>query len=681
MTAKDHICILNHNMELNAEAYYTGSPKISDAEYDRLEAQLIGLVAANPQFAKFATMLNKVGNVKNSVARIKHARPMLSIENYYTTISFLNASATYGPDLLMEPKRDGISCELKYLNGKLAQAVTRGDGEAGEDMTEQVMACKAIPKILNNYDSKKFPEDIRIRGELVMRNSELARINALGGKQYSNTRNLVAGTMKQQDMSIVASREILVMPWDMYSPDQDDLLPDSALLRMDLTSLFGFPMYEGVGYRMTHIADPAKFQEKLDIMLRSNAASDITADGVVMKADSHKLRNKLGVGSKFTKYQHCFKPQNLAAETTVLDIEYGLGRTGKITPVAILKPVMLGGAQISRVSCTNETWIKNLGLMIGAKVMVLRSGDVIPYITSVISTKGATPIVFPTHCPSCNSKLQFDSTDLIVQRFCENSLCPGKAAEQFAYIGHRSTLEIDNLGGAMAEELVDIFDITNIVELFEFANKTNANIKSTGEATIAKSLKVRGFHSGVNAVKMVKSLEKAKTATWERWISALSIPFIGHSLGEDISKALNLTANDMGNLPKLLLKMPELNLGKLGPVKTASIVDWAKNKKNVAMCVALFNAGVRPTPLVAKVANTAGKLAGIAFCMTGELSLGTRKVIGAKLIALGAEELSDVKSNCNLLIVGENPGSKLAKAEKKGVKIVHEDWVKTQLGI
>jgi len=662
---------MNSQISKLRDAYYAGSPIASDGEYDKLELQLKALVKQYPAYEVVATALRTVGDTKNICGgRIKHARPMLSIENTVTEETFVAGAENYGDVVLEEPKRDGNSCELTFIDGKLVRAVTRGDGDAGEDMTLQVKACKKICQVLN-IDI----HDLRIRGELVMRKSELARINALGGKQYSNTRNLVSGTMKQQDLNIVASREILLNPWDMYSPDEDNLLPDSMFDRMKMTESWGFPKYEGI--RVANDSGSSLIAA-LHQILKLNESSDIVADGVVIKADSVKLREKLGVKSNLTNWQHCYKPQNLAAETKLLDIVYQLGRLGKITPVAILEPVDLGGAMISRASCCNETWIENLGLMIGATVKVLRSGDVIPYITETVSTDGAKPIVFPTKCPSCGSKLKLDPDAAIVQRYCENSACPGRAAEQFAYVGKRETLEIDCLGDSMAEELV-AQSITNIAGLFEFGN--GYQILAPKKYDIAKMLKSQGFRSGANTVKMIKSLETAKSATWDRWIASLGIEKVGHSLGEDLSKALNLGPNDMAIFPAKLLSIQKIGMPGLGPKKMQCIIDWAKNPSNVDLCKRLAACGVKPSALQAVIVKNNAPLAGIAFCMTGELSIGTRKEIGAKLVALGGEELSGVKKNCNLLILGEKPGSKLQDAQKKGVKIVGEDWVRKQLGI
>lgn len=657
---------LNSQLLNYQKHYYDGTPIVSDAVYDGDEQQLIALIDANPELEIFATVLNKVGDTKNSATRIPHSRPMLSIENYYTVDGFVDAAKTYGDYVLVEPKFDGNSCELQFLDGGLTRAVSRGDGNSGEDMTSQIKVCKKIPQNI-----KTNIHDLRIRGELVMTQTELARINSLGGRQYSNARNLVAGTCKQLDLTIVASREIIFKPWDMYSPNEDEKLSDSAFDRMKLAESFGFPEYEG------HlIKNDIAIKSVLESVLESNKTSDVEADGVVIKADAHLVRNKLGLASKYTRWQHDFKPQNLSSTTKLLSIEYGLGRTGKITPVAILEPVNLGGAVCEKASVCNETYMDSLGLEIGCEVEILRSGNVIPYIVKV-TKKGNKKIVFPTHCSSCNTLLKMDPNAEIVQRFCDNSACAGKAAEQLAYIADRKTLEIDALGDSMAEELVS-HNINDVADLFEFGNDVISS-KMTA-SNLANDL---GFRSGVNTLKMCKSLEKAKTATWDRFFPVLNIPAIGHSLGKDIAKTLNLTSEDMKNLPKLLLTLPKIGMDKLGEVKMNSIVTWAQNPNNVDLCVRLYNTGIRPASLnvVKNVGGNNMKLDGIKFVCTGTLPQGSRKEISAKLVALGAEELSSITSACNLLIAGEDCGSKLEKAQAKGIKIVGADWVDEVLGV
>jgi DNA ligase (NAD+) len=368
---------MNQELLDGQNAYYSGNPIMSDAQYDTLEGQLSAIVTKNPQYSNIATTLLRVGVEANSVLRIPHAKPMLSIENYYTEESFVKAIQNYGAIVLVEPKRDGCSCELTYIDGKLLRAVSRGDGNSGEDQTAQVKVCKKIPQKI-----KTHIHDLRIRGEIVMCNSELTRINSLvSEKTYANSRNLVAGTLKQKDLTIVKSREISLIPWDVYSPEEDNLLPDSAYDRMQLVSTFGFSQYEG---EKIHRQNSVDIIQSLHKILAQNELSDITADGVVVKTDSYRLREKLGVGTKFSKFQHCFKPQNQIGITYLRSVEWNVGRTGKVTPVGIVDPVTLGGATITRVTLNNETWIQALGLKINSKVELIRSGDCIPLITAVL---------------------------------------------------------------------------------------------------------------------------------------------------------------------------------------------------------------------------------------------------------------------------------------------------------
>jgi len=660
---KEQIEALNSTLKTYQDAYYNGTPIVPDDVYDREEIHLINLVKKYPEYRSIATVLTSVGDSTNSDQRINHVRPMKSIENHYTLESASNVSS-YGNPILVEPKRDGISSELYYRNGLLVRNVTRGDGTSGEDMTQQTEACPSIPKII--------PTDItnlRIRGEMVMRKSELARINQIRNEQgldeYSNPRNLVAGTMKQLDFDVVAERKIELIPWDVYSPDEDYLLPDSSYARMKMLESFGFAKYQGM---LLHSTDdiPAAINK----ILADNEQSDIVADGVVIKADSHIIRNQLGYGTKFAKFQHCFKPQQQQAETTVTGITWGVGRQGKVTPVLLVTPVDLGGAMISKATGNNLTWMQNLNVKIGSVVSILRSGDVIPMICDVLDNTNGIDIIIPENCPECGHKLIHRGDNGITLLMCENRYCKGKAAEIFFYVGDRKTLEITALGEEMSKTLVSL-NITNLAELFEFAIYTENNK--------AHEFVHRGFPSGVMAFKLVQSLLDAKTRSWSRWFAAMSIPMVGHTLGKTIVEKLNLTSDDMGNLCDKLLTLKNIPIAGLGEVKLNNILAWADDVVNRDMCERLYQSGVRPT-VETPVGSVGGPLNGITFCITGTFhTLGTRTQITEKLVAQGAVSVSSVNKSCNLLIVGDAAGSKLEKAQKLGIKIVDEDWLKDKI--
>lgn len=659
------------------DAYYNGDdPILTDDQYDAKEAELKALVKANPALASEATVLKVVGNVAtNNGGRIPHVRPMLSIENYYTKPEigqFFTKNFPTGYNAMVEPKRDGISCELRYHNRQLTLSLTRSDGVSGEDMTAQVKVLRNVPQVLKDAHLENEPVNIHLRGELVMRKSELDRINAeitkTGGKLYMSTRNLTAGTMKQKDLSVVASRDIVFIPWDVYSPDQDDLLPESGYRRMLLTEAFGFPKYEG-----QLVFNEVGVLRALDDVLVQNEKSDVVADGVVIKADSVRRRAALGVGSTTTNWQVCFKPQNAGAETTLEQVIWSNGRTGKLTPVAICSPVVLAGAVVTRANINNLTWVNNLGLTLGARVKILRSGDVIPIIVEAI-TKTDKPILPPVVCPDCGHDVIENESDAKILTYeCGNASCPGTLAHHLYAIADRDTLEIDALGPELADELVTHKYVNNVADLVEFANDIAQSLKVRTEASVLASVVKTGhFRSGAAVVKMAKSMQKAKTADWNRWIASLGIPMIGHSLGKVLAQVLSLKNTDFGTLCAKFIALPDGTEG-FGPKKKAALLKWAKDPSNQALCQTLFTAGVRPKP---QLAPPTGPLSGLTFCITGEFWT-SRDAITKHLVDLGATAKSGVSKKTNLLLVGQAPGkTKQDDAAKHGVQTVGADWLR-----
>ena len=675
----------NGKLEAARDAYYKkAAPIMTDAEYDAMEKHLKDIIARAPKLAKYATVLTTVGSDLTSGGRVKHNRPMLSIENKYEKSEINDFYHTIPSGaMLLEPKRDGISCELRYRDGYLVQALTRGSGVEGEDITAQVKAVLSIPKTLlvqNGRDAISFvrdpnlPADVEIRGELVMRKSELERINKLarknGEKEYSSTRNLTAGTMKLKDIAEVAKREILFVPWEVVG--EDPILPDSAYQRMQILQQHGFPKYEG----FLIAPEENTVAKVLDYVLEANKQSDIYADGVVAKADSHKDRLKMGNGSKVANYQVCFKPQSASGTTYLRSIEWQVGRQGKLTPVATCDPVPLAGAMVTRATLNNITWIDTMGLKLGAKVEMLRSGDVIPQIVKVID-EGDEKIVVPANCPECNSKLEVldEERSGIITHWCQNLECVGRVRDLFDFIGGRDVLEIDGLGPEMAAKIAGDGYARDIGELFEFQMEALHALATLGEEKFEKSMAKKGF-SGVTFRKMVLSMEKAKKAPWERWIACLGIPMIGRTLGKVLAAALKLDGDSMWKLPELLATLQPGQIEGIGEVKLDMLLTWARDSRNQGICEKLYKNGVTPVNSTPKVAEGAAQpLVGTAFCITGEFS-EDRESLSAKLVGLGAVAKSGVTSKVNLLIVGEAAGkTKLTKAAALGIKQVGKEWL------
>jgi len=687
--AKAQIKELNAVLEQARDAYYKkAEPIMPDADYDKTEKVLRDLVAAAPHLAEYAPVLKTVGSDLTAQGRVKHAVPMRSIENQYTVedlISWVEKVLAKHPatKFCLEPKFDGISVSLVYEHGYLVRALTRGTGEEGEDITAQAKMVKHIPHTLPN-----IPINMIVRGELVMQNCTLERINReaaeKGGKQYSSTRNLTAGTMKNRDLSVVADRDIWFMPWDVIS--DHPLMMDSGKERLELLGYNGFPS------PLCNIAiDIDSVKSVLAQRLRDRehmlrAVMSLETDGVVIKVDSHKLRKDLGVASKYTNWQVCFKPQSASGTTYLREIQWQVGRTAKITPVAKCDPVVLAGASVTSASLNNITYIQKMGLRLNAKVEMLRSGDVIPQIVRVIDD-GDEDILEPSQCPVCQSATvsRDEGGQGIMQLFCTNAECPAVLQGYLEFLGRREVLEVDGLGPEMARLLVEKGYARNLVELFEFQAEAKKLMDTyTMDRKFVDAMRERGFDATLP--KMIRSLEKAKTAPWERWIKALGIDGIGETFGKSLAEFYLLDSDGMKGLHLAFARIGAVDendpndtkrVQGIGPAKIKALEEWGLANRQT--CVRLYELGVRPTPVeVAKVVEGA-PLKGTVFCITGEF--GEERIpLTKKLESLGAVSKTGVSKNINLLIVGNAAGkSKLTKAKELGIKQVGAEWLEKVL--
>lgn len=676
MDQKSRVVELNQKIADARNAYYVlVKPIMTDREFDLLEKELKDLVAANSSLASLAPSLKQVGSDLSNGGRVKHAIAMKSIENHYTEAEYLAWYETQAMDgngvMVEEPKFDGISVSLIYEQGRLVRALTRGDGESGEEITEQVKATGNIPVFLVSKDLV----NIEVRGELVMKTSTLTKINAklttTGQKTYASTRNLCAGTMKQKDLTNIPERDIEIRPWDVLGVG----LPDSRLERLRMIAKAGFPAPLGVV-----VTDSSKLIIILRTLLTQNKTSDVNADGVVLKIDSVKACDTLGLSSNYANYQICFKPQSASNTTYLRNVVWQIGRTGKLTPVGECDPVVLAGAEVRRAALCNITYIREKKLTLNAKIEMLRSGDVIPQIVKVIED-GDIEIKVPTHCPECKTKLEVLDEDRtgVETSWCQNAECPGRVRDLFAFIGDRDILEVDGLGPEMATKLASEGYARTVGELFIFANEASEHFLRVGEANFVRGMAKQGFSRLI--VSMLWSLEKAKTASWERWIACLGIPMVSKSLGKIIAKEMKLTSDSMKDLPIILAQFAKLDIAGMGQRKKELIIDWLSIRANRDLCSQLYAAGVRPTPLASAVVSAAGfPLAGIAFCVTGEMDGIDRDKLSAMLESLGASKKSGVSKKCTHLIRLTAPGkSKVDAANKLGIPIVDQAWVIAQL--
>lgn len=703
---------LNTRLEEARKAYYAGEPIMYDAEYDALEAMLAGLAKAKPAEANKASVLTSVGSdlslfavlaesgtqaesrFQDSISanlhhsshgRSAHLLPMLSIENYYRIDDICAWAETLGwPTLSVESKLDGVSDSLVYEGGQLVQALTRGDGASGESVLPQILAAGAAPASIPNYTP--FGGRVEIRGEIIIPESKLRALNAeleaAGAKTYATSRNLAAGSLKLLNLEDVKRRGLEFHPWDVLLPD--GVMPDSGVERLKLIEDFGFaPSDDRIVTNREELI--AAIENMLPTLQEPGA--EIGKDGIVVKVDSHTLREKLGRGQKFTRYQVCFKPQNQKAETVIESVSWQVGRQGRITPVANVKPVVLGGVQVARATLNNFTWLTTLGVRIGSSVALVRSGDVIPKIVEILDNPpSSTLIEAPTNCPDCGSILtaHTDEDSTVQMHWCESDHCSGRIRDYLIYIADRTVLEIEGLGPELAILLNKNGVVTSLStalsDLFSFQAGFKKGIASQGSEYATKALEGNGYPVALT-LRMIESLEKVKTSPWPVWIAAMAIPMIGRRLGKVLATQLKLQPEDFPNLPAKLAAIKIGQIDGLGVSKLGELYRYATNSGWDILCHQLHALGVRPAATASTSTGGAQPLQGVAFVITGEFEeFGTREEVTAKLESLGAVSKSSVSKNVTHLIVGAAPGkSKLTKAEQLGISQVGPDWLKQAL--
>jgi DNA ligase (NAD+) len=685
---KNLIIETNKKLMEASKAYYAkAQPIMADEQYDLLEKDLKSMVSKLPQFAGFATVLTKVGSdIVDNKGRIRHSRPMLSLENQYT---FDNVEAFVdkfpeGTAFVVEPKIDGASLEVQYLNRQLVKAVTRGDGEYGEDVTRQMIASDAIEITLN---PEYYPETlIEVRGEVYMTTQQFDQINNDSEKKYASPRNLAAGTMKLQDLAAVKARGLKFYPWDVSG------VPAEYLAKKHLSPDFAHHQIVYFSRTITKNFNPdfsvfhsaAEMNKALDGHLRiyrdtaMHKGRGIMTDGYVIKVVSPKLRKEVGAGSKCPNWAVAFKYPSTLTETTLEGVIWSVGRSGGLTPVASVTPTNVSGAVVSNVNLNNMSWILEKGLKIGDAVSIKRGGEVIPVLDSVIRTTPTSKVIeAPTTCPSCGEaiKEEADPKSGVLSHTCYNASCPGRLAAYLGYIASRDILEIDELGPETITKLIEDGYVASLPDLFEFADGIIKGIETKGEDAVSAKLNKMGY-SGALLIKMANSLEKVKTRDWDRWLAALGIPGIAKSLSKMLAMQFRLGPNDIDILPSLLSKGDYSMIDGIGDKKEAEIRKALPTIEPI--CKSLYEAGVRPKSLIMLQSDPTKvlPLAGYVMCITGEFLPTERDTLSKMLSALGATMKSGVSKKLTHLLVGEGAGqSKLSKAKELNLPMLKREWL------
>ncbi|WP_339778626.1 NAD-dependent DNA ligase LigA [uncultured Methylophaga sp.] len=637
--------------------YSADDPEVTDAEYDRLFAELKKLEADYPELITADSPTQRVGSAPlDKFTQVTHAMPMLSLDNVFDeaeltafnqrVLDRLNTDAviTYAA----EPKLDGLAISIRYENGLLVQAATRGDGAVGEDVTENVRTIRNIPLKLHG---KNVPQVVEIRGEIYMPKAGFEKLNqqrlANNEKLFVNPRNAAAGSLRQLDSSVTASRPLALFCYGLGEL-QGLERPSSHTEAMQIISEWGGAVSPDTK-QLKGVDECLEFLHQLGER-RASLSYDI--DGVVFKVDDSRLQERLGFVSRAPRWAIAYKFPAQEESTQVIDIEVQVGRTGALTPVARLQPVFVGGVTVSNATLHNEDEVRRKDVRIGDTVIIRRAGDVIPEVVQVVKDKrpaNATEFVMPTHCPVCGAEVERVEGEAVAR--CSGGLfCGAQRKEAIKHFASRKALDIDGLGDKLVEQLVDAELIKDPADLFYLNKEQFSALERMGEKS---------------AENLVNALEQAKNTRFARFLYALGI----REVGEATARSLALHFVELDKLTAA--KEDELiEIEDVGPVVAHHIYTFFQQTHNLDVIQRLLDAGVNWPEEKPVYADSA--LAGKTIVLTGTLENLSRSEAKEKLLALGAKVAGSVSAKTDFVVAGRDAGSKLNKAQSLGIDVVDE---------
>jgi DNA ligase (NAD+) len=647
--------------ELNHHIYryhVMDAPEIADAEYDALYDELVALESQYPELITADSPSQRVGGAPlTEFQQVTHEVAMLSL-NKCTTAEELRdwmvrcQGQVDQPEALSftcEPKIDGVAVALLYEQGVLTRAATRGDGQVGEDITANVRTVKAVPLRLSGDG---YPSRFEVRGEIYIPLEDFFRYNeqatASGAKPLINPRNGAAGSLRQLDPKITAARPLTMFCYSMGWSD-GSWQPDThaeVIARLQEWGLRVNPLLREVSDLEQCMAYIKDIQER-----RAQLGYDI--DGVVVKVNSLTQQEELGTVTRKPRWAIAFKYPAEEATTQVENVEFQVGRTGSITPVARLKPVFVGGVTVSNATLHNMGEISRLNLKIGDWVMIRRAGDVIPQVLSVIESRrpaDAIDVVLPTRCPACDSPIVRPDDEAVARCSASYHVCPAQRKEGLKHFASRLAMDIDGLGDKLVEQLVEHGLVQNAANLYELEVETLVTMERMGQKS---------------AENLIAALQRSKSTTLARFIYALGI----REVGEATAVAL---ANHYGSLEALQSASAEQleEIDDVGPVVASRIVEFFTDGDNVALIEALRAHGVH-WPDTA-VVHSELPLRGQTWVLTGSLEQMTRNQAKALLVGLGAKVAGSVSSKTSQVVAGPGAGSKLTKANELNIPVMDE---------
>ncbi|MFD2228792.1 NAD-dependent DNA ligase LigA [Alkalimarinus sediminis] len=647
--------------EHNYRYYVMDDPSVPDAEYDRLMNSLKSIEAEYPSLIVPESPTQRVGGEPLAgFTQVTHEMPMLSLDNAFNeedmrdfnrrVLSRLGESAANSGvvEYVCEPKLDGIAVSLLYEHGQLVRGATRGDGETGEDITQNVRTINSIPLKLMGSG---YPERLEVRGEIYMPKSSFDALNQeaerLGNKPFVNPRNAAAGSLRQLDPKITASRNLEMCCYSV-GVVEGGVLKDTHSESLHCLNQWGFR----INAEMSVVDDVEGCLGYYQAISEKRNSLPYEIDGVVFKVNDLALQQKLGFVSRAPRWAIAHKFPAQEELTTVIDVEFQVGRTGAVTPVARLAPVFVGGVTVSNATLHNMDEIARLGLMIGDSVIIRRAGDVIPKVVKVVEDKRpdtAKTVTFPTQCPVCESEvIQLEGE--AVARCSGGLFCAAQRKEAIKHFASRKAMDIDGLGDKLVEALVDQGYIKSVADLYKLTRYQIASMERMAEKS---------------ADNLLGALEKSKQTKLSNFVYALGIREVGETTARTLSNAF-------GTLEKIRSASVEelLAVQDVGPIVANHIVSFFEQSHNNEIIDQLIEVGVQWPDVVVDDSNKA--LQGKTFVITGTLSQMTREEAKEKLLALGAKVSGSVSKKTYCLIAGEAAGSKLTKAEALGIKVMNE---------
>lgn len=653
---------LRRQIAYHAARYYVDdAPEISDFEYDSLYAELLALEAAHPEFDDPASPTHRVGGKPlEKFENVTHAVPMNSLSDVFSfdeLQAFFDrvAAVIEHPVYSVEPKIDGLSVCLTYENGLLTRGATRGNGTVGEDVTENVKTILSVPVRLNE------PLSLSVRGEVYMPRAAFTRLNekreAEGASLFANPRNAAAGSLRQLDSRVTAGRKLDIFVFNLQSGDlyADGRTPTSHGQTLDRLAELGFSVLKN---RIV-TADPAAVFAHIEKLgqLREGLAYDI--DGVVVKIDTLADRLTLGEGTNTPRWAVAYKFPPEQKQTRLLDIEVAVGRTGVLTPTAVLEPVRLAGTTVSRATLHNEDLIRLRDIRVGDVVTLQKAGDIIPEVVCSHPERrtGQEKVFFmPRSCPSCGEPVTKDEDDGVAWR-CTNSACPAQLSRGIEHFASKDAMDIDGLGPQVVEALLAAGLIRDAAGLYELKKDDVAALDRMGEKSAAN---------------LIAAIEKSKSAGLERLIFALGIRGIGQVAAAALAARYGTLAAVMTATAGDLVTIEDF-----GQITADAVVNYFSHPQNVALCERLTALGVS-TEAVAVPAGD--KLAGLTFVLTGTLIGMTRDEAAALIKAEGGKVAGSVSKKTSYVVAGDDPGSKLTKARELGVPVIDKEGLLALLG-